>query len=82
MISTMKKKLKYEAPVLTAVEFRTERGFAFSFAPASNEFTQALEQEVLMQLNSSTEFNAGQFTNVDQTNPSGSWVYTEEGTWF
>lgn len=75
-----KEKLKYEAPSLTSVVFRAEMGYAASF----NEF-QVINQlmpEDLASMDVRNEFNAGQFTNVDQTQPSGNWVYTEQGTWF
>lgn len=76
----MKEKLKYEAPALTAVEFRTERGFAESLPKFAAD--QLIMEEIHLSQLSNSEFNAGQFTNVDQTSPSGSWVYTEEGGWF
>ncbi len=75
----MKEKLKYEAPVLTAVEFRTEIGYAASL------LTFDINQMIIddhLELLTENELNAGQFTNVDMTAPTGSWVYTEEGTWF
>ena len=80
MIKTMKEKQKYEAPALVAVEFRTERGYATSFAKF--DIDQAITQDVLSQLNASTEFNAsGALTNQDMTEAGGSWTYTD-GTWF
>lgn len=77
----MKEKLKYEAPALTAVEFRSEVGFAGSLMTFDINQT-IIEDQLFDVLNPGTELNAGQFTNVDVTSPTGSWVYTEEGTWF
>lgn len=78
--TNMKEKLKYEAPTLTAVEFRVERGFAGSLIEFN--LNQEIEQQVMSELLTESEFNAGNFTNQDMTSPTGSWVYTQEGTWF
>ena len=80
MINTMKEKLKYEAPVLTAVEFRTEMGFAQSVV---FNMEQVITESMDLGYLGDNEFNAGQFTNVDQTEPTGAWVYSGNGSsWF
>ncbi len=79
MINTMKEKLKYEAPVLTTVEFRTESGYALSTFNMEQVITESVDLGYLAE----NEFNAGQFTNVDQSDPSGAWVYSGDGSsWF
>lgn len=80
MINTMKEKLKYEAPALTAVEFRTEMGFAQSLV---FNMDQVITESMDLYYLGDNEFNAGQFTNEDQTEPTGAWVYSGNGSsWF
>lgn len=81
MINTMKEKLKYEAPALTTVEFRTEMGFAQSMLTFNMD--QVITESMDLGYLGDNEFNAGQFTNVDQSEPSGAWVYSGDGSsWF
>lgn len=85
----MKQKQKYVAPGLTVVQFKAERGYAESNAVfgAAQQINMMLEDQITMQMQSSgDEFAAGYFENVDETNPTGNWVYDGNGgaggTWF
>ena len=89
----MKQKKKYVAPELTVVQFHAEHGYAasgdFTFSGTAQYIDAAVNAE-LARLNAEdgdvgNEFAAGYFDNVDETNPTGSWVYTGNGaggTWF
>ena len=89
----MKQKKTYVAPGLTVVQFRAERGYAASGDFTINGTAQYLDAAINSELarmnaengNIGDDFAAGYFDNVDETNPTGSWVYTGSGaggTWF
>lgn len=86
----MKQKKTYVAPGLTVVQFRAERGYAASKFTL-NGTAQYLDAAINAELtrmgaedgNIGNDFAAGYFDNVDETTPTGSWVYTGNGTnWF
>lgn len=84
-----KEKNAYIPPVLTVVEFKTERGYADSglvmnAAQNINDFVDQEMQIRVAQSNSNGEAVGGQmYGNVDMTNPgaSSNWQY-ENGGWF
>lgn len=84
-----KNRQNYEAPALTVVEFRIERGFAASSLMLSssqriNSFVDENLTIVMGQQNANQEpIGAGMNGNIDMTNPGGSsaWQYSNGG-WF
>lgn len=85
----MKKKItNYEAPQLTVVEFRLEKGFAASSLSvwgAQQAIQTFVDQQMIDQANmtSDGQLVAGYMTHEDQTDPtSGSgWQFTD-GSYF
>lgn len=85
-----KNRQNYEAPTLTVVEFRIERGFADSgnlavgFRQSINSFVDENLTIVMGQQNANNEpIGAGMNGNVDVTNPgSGSAWHYSDGGWF
>ena len=84
-----KNRQNYEAPTLTVVEFRIERGFADSNLVVGakhriDEFVNSELTIVMAQQNSNDEpIGASMNGNIDMTNPGGSsaWQYSNGG-WF
>lgn len=85
-----KEKNAYIPPVLTVVEFKTERGYADSglVMNAVQSINDFADQEMLIKMaqdNPLTEEAVGgqMYGNVDMTNPGGSsnWQYSNGG-WF
>lgn len=84
----MKKNKKiYEAPLLTVVEFRTERGFAFSSwagENVANEINMMVALEVQAHANDgSGNLVAGEMNGQEDHSGdvSGEWSYAN-GSWF
>ena len=82
----MEKRKTYVAPLLTTVEFRTERGYAFSAFEATQQINNLVEQELVMQAaqnDGSGNLVAGYLDgNEDHSNDgSGNWQYANGG-WF
>lgn len=87
----MKQKKKYVAPELTVVQFHAERGYAASNSvfSAAQQLDALLEDEIHRanaEGSIGNDFAAGYFDNVDETNPTGNWVYDPNGgaggNWF
>lgn len=85
-----KEKNTYIPPILTVVEFKTERGYAESGLVMNtvqriNEFAdQEMAIKMAQESNLTGEAVGGEmFGNVDQSNPGGSsdWQYSNGG-WF
>lgn len=80
------KKQKYEAPVLTVVEFKTERGFADS-NPIKEWTGWSIEQELYLvngagnMQNVTGDMTASTFTSGGNIT-GGGWATSEEGGWF
>ncbi|MBO4587008.1 MAG: hypothetical protein J5677_04235 [Bacteroidales bacterium] len=82
-----KNRQNYEAPTLTVVEFRIERGYAestFNFG-AVQKINNFVNESLDIQMNNGSDgnFNAGFMVNQeDHSNDvSGSWSYAN-GSWF
>lgn len=84
-----KNRQNYEAPTLTVVEFRIERGFADSgnlavgFRQSINSFVDENLTIAMGQQNVNNEPIGASMGNIDVTNPGGSsaWQYSNGG-WF